>query len=73
MRVPEGVSAEDLKNSSHGKQNDLLHLGLMLEGIELFHAGGMTATVHTPEIIDETIATFGRVLDRMVDEGAFGA
>lgn len=73
MRAPAGVSPEDLKNSGHGRLNDLLHLGLVLEGIELFHSGGMIATVHTPEIIDETVASFGRVLDRMTREGAFDA
>lgn len=73
MRSPEGVSAEDLKNSSHNPLNDLLHLGLMLEGVELFHAGGMLSTTHTPEIVDETVNAFGRVLDRMAEEGAFRA
>ena len=73
MRTPEGVSAEDLKESGHGRLNELLHLGLMLEGIELFHSGGLLGTVHTPEIVDETVAVFGRVLDRMVEEGAFSA
>ncbi len=32
----------------------------------------MTSTVHTPELIDETVAAFAHVLDRMVDEGAWG-
>jgi glutamate-1-semialdehyde 2,1-aminomutase len=72
IRVPEGVSATDLKNSGHGTLNDLAHLGMMIEGVELFHSGGMTSTVHTPELIDETVGAFGRVLDRMVDEGAWG-
>jgi hypothetical protein len=44
----------------------------MLEGVELFHAGGMLSTTHTPEIVDETVDAFGRVLDRMAEEGAFG-
>lgn len=72
IRLPEGVSATDLKNSGHGKLNDLAHLGMMIEGVELFHSGGMTSTVHTPALIDETVGAFGRVLDRMVDEGAWG-
>ena len=72
LRSPEGVSATDLKNSGHGKLNDLAHLGMMVEGVELFHSGGMTSTVHTPELIDETVQAFARVLDRMVDEGAWG-
>jgi glutamate-1-semialdehyde 2,1-aminomutase len=73
MRVPEGVTAEDLKASGHGRHNDLLHLGLVLEGIELFHSGGLLGAAHTTEDIDETIGAFGRVLDRMVEEGAFEA
>jgi glutamate-1-semialdehyde 2,1-aminomutase len=71
LHSPEGVSAEDLKNSGHGRLNDLLHLGLMLEGVEFFHSGGMIGTAHTSEDIDETVAAFGRVLDRMMDEGSF--
>jgi hypothetical protein len=31
----------------------------------------MIGTAHTSEDIDETVAAFGRVLDRMMDEGAF--
>jgi glutamate-1-semialdehyde 2,1-aminomutase len=71
LHTPEGVSAEDLKNSGHGRLNDLLHLGMMVEGVEFFHSGGMTATAHTTEDIDQTVASFGRVLDRMAEEGAF--
>jgi glutamate-1-semialdehyde 2,1-aminomutase len=72
MRVPEGVSAEALKDSGHGRLNGILHLGLMLEGVELFHSGGMTSVVHTTDDIDQTVEVFSRVLDRMADEGAFG-
>lgn len=71
MRAPEGVSAEALKESAHGPRNALLRLGLMLEGVELFSSGGMTSVVHTMDDIDQTVETFGRVLDRMTAEGAF--
>lgn len=71
MRVPQGVSAEALKESGHGRLSGLLHLGMMLEGVELFHGGGMTSVAHTTDDIDQTVAAFGRVLDRMADEGAF--
>jgi glutamate-1-semialdehyde 2,1-aminomutase len=71
MRVPQGVSAESLKESGHAPLNHVLHLGLMLEGVELFHSGGMTGRAHTPDDIDQTVVAFGRVLDRMADEGAF--
>ena len=73
MHTPRGVSAETLKNSGHGRLIELLHLGLMLEGVEMFHGGGMIGTAHTADDIDRTAAAFGRVLDRMADEGAFAA
>jgi glutamate-1-semialdehyde aminotransferase len=71
MRVPEGVSAEALKESGHGRLNGMLHLGMMLEGVELFHSGGMTSVVHTDDDIDQTVEAFSRVLGRMADDGAF--
>jgi glutamate-1-semialdehyde 2,1-aminomutase len=71
MRVPEGVSAEALKESGHARLNGLLHLGMLLEGVDLFHSGGMTSVVHTIDDIDQTVQAFSRALDRMVDEGAF--
>ncbi len=73
LRAPEGISAEALKQSGHGPLNLLMHLGMMLQGVELFHSGGMTAVAHTPEDIDLTVDAFARVLDRMTDEGAFDA
>ena len=73
MRAPEGVSAEALKTSGQSRHNALLHLGMLIEGVELFNGGGMLGTAHTPDDIDQTIAAFGRVLDRMVAEGAFDA
>ena len=71
MRVPEGVAAEALKESGHGRLNGILHLGMMLEGVELFHSGGMTSVVHSTDDIDQTVDAFSRVLDRMADEGVF--
>ena len=71
MRAPVGFSAEALKTSAQGKLNQALHLGMLLEGVEFFNGGGMTGLAHSAEDIDETIAAFGRVLDRMVEEGQF--
>jgi hypothetical protein len=31
----------------------------------------MTSVVHAENDVDQTVAAFGRVLDRMTDEGAF--
>jgi glutamate-1-semialdehyde aminotransferase len=43
----------------------------MLEGVELFHSGGMTSVAHTTDDIDQTVDAFSRVLDRLAEEGAF--
>ncbi|MBA2596956.1 MAG: aspartate aminotransferase family protein [Chloroflexia bacterium] len=73
LRVPQGVSAEALKTSSQGPLNARLHLGMLLEGVDLFNSGGMTSVAHTMDDIDQTVDAFGRVLERMSDEGAFDA
>jgi glutamate-1-semialdehyde 2,1-aminomutase len=73
MWAPEDVSAEALKESGRGRLNGLLHLGMLLEGVEFFNSGGMPSLAHTEDDIDQTVASFGRVLDRMADEGAFEA
>ena len=46
---------------------------MLLEGVELFAGGGLLGRAHTAHDIDDTIAAFGRVLDRMRDEGALEA
>jgi glutamate-1-semialdehyde 2,1-aminomutase len=71
LRAPAGIGAEALKTSPQGKLNQMLHLGLLLEGIELFNSGGMIGTAHTDADVADTLAAFRRVLDRMGDEGAF--
>jgi glutamate-1-semialdehyde 2,1-aminomutase len=71
MRAPQGVPAETLKASAQTPLNGTLRLGMMVEGVELFTPGGMIGAAHTVEDIDETVAAFGRVLDRMIGEGAF--
>ena len=73
MRAPKGIPAETLKTGLQGPLNGIMHRGMMLEGVELFNAGGMTAFAHTPDDVDETVAAFGRVLDRMTAEDAFAA
>jgi glutamate-1-semialdehyde 2,1-aminomutase len=72
MRSPNGVSAETLKAGAQSQINSQLRLGMLVEGVELFTPGGMTSAAHTVKDVDETVAAFGRVVDRMKDEGAFG-
>jgi glutamate-1-semialdehyde 2,1-aminomutase len=71
LRSPAGPSAADLKASPTSPQNNLLYLGLLLEGVELFNGGGMVSAVHTEADIDATVDAFDRVLGRMEREAAF--
>ena len=71
LRMPEGLSATELINVNSTPLDTKLHLGLMLEGVELFHGGGFTCIRHTEEDIDGAIEAFDRVFGRMADEGDF--
>ncbi|MGI9252401.1 MAG: aspartate aminotransferase family protein, partial [Thermomicrobiales bacterium] len=71
MLLPEGPTPAELKNSDGCLPNSLLYPGMMLEGIELFHGGGLLSVAHTEEDIDQTIAAFNRVLARIESEGAY--
>jgi glutamate-1-semialdehyde 2,1-aminomutase len=71
LRVPEGLSATELIGVNTTPLDTKLHLGLMLEGIELFHGGGFLCVKHTEEDVDRSIAAFDTVLGRMADEGDF--
>jgi glutamate-1-semialdehyde 2,1-aminomutase len=69
MRAPDGFPAETLKSSVRTPLFQTLQLGMLLEGVDLFAGGGLLGRAHTAQDIDDTIAAFGRVLDRMRDEG----
>jgi glutamate-1-semialdehyde 2,1-aminomutase len=69
LRMPEGVNAEYLKKSGGTELGQLLEIGMLLEGVHLFHAGGLTCTRHTAADVEHTIAAFDRVIGRMKDEG----
>ena len=71
LRMPEGVDSEYLKKSGGTPLGMLLEVGMLLEGVHLFHAGGLTCTKHTQEDVDHTIAAFDRVIGRIKDEGHF--
>ncbi len=71
LRSPEGVSAEDLKTSGGAPLAQLVEIGMLLEGIHLFHAGGMFCTAHTDEDVEQTVEAFDRVLGRLEAEGKF--
>lgn len=71
IRTPEGVSTEYLKNSGSAKLAVMAELGMMLEGVHLFHSGGFTCTAHTDADIEHTVSAFDRTIGRMKNEGAF--
>jgi len=71
MRVPEGISPEYLKSSGGSPLGMQFEIGLLVEGVHAFHAGGMLSTAHTEGDLDETVQAVERVLTRMKDEGAF--
>lgn len=71
LRIPVGPSVIQLKNSDATRQNTLLYPAMLLEGVELFHGGGMLSTAHTEAEVDGTIAAFDRALARLESEGAF--
>ncbi|MBA2520224.1 MAG: aminotransferase class III-fold pyridoxal phosphate-dependent enzyme [Chloroflexia bacterium] len=71
LRAPAGFSPTELVKAADTALNTRLHLGLMLEGVELFHGGGFLSIRHTEDDVDQTIAAFDRVLGRLDEEGAF--
>jgi glutamate-1-semialdehyde 2,1-aminomutase len=71
LRMPKGVSSAQLKTSGQSPLVGQLHLGMLLDGVDLFGGGGMMCAAHTERDIDHAIGAFDRVLERMVEEGAF--
>jgi glutamate-1-semialdehyde 2,1-aminomutase len=71
LHPPEGVDAEFLKASGGTPLGQTLEIGMLLEGVHLFHAGGLTCTEHDSQIVEATIAAFDRVIARMGNEGCF--
>jgi glutamate-1-semialdehyde 2,1-aminomutase len=71
LHTPEGVGAEFLKGSGGSPLGQTLEIGMLLEGVHLFHAGGLTCTEHDSQDVEATIAAFDRVIARMQNEGCF--
>lgn len=71
LRAPAGVSAATLKGSDGGPIASTLQVGMLLEGVDLFRGGGFLTLAHSQIEVDQTLAAFDRVLERMVDEGTF--
>lgn len=71
MHTPEGVSEEYLKGSSHTPINMTLEIGCLLEGVHLFHCGGLICAALTQDDVDATIGAIERTIGRLKQEGAF--
>ena len=72
LRFPEGVDAATLKGGGGGLAGPL-HVGMLLEGVDLFSGGGMLSVAHDDEDVERTIEAFDRVLGRLHEEGMFEA
>ncbi len=71
LHTPEGVDSEFLKASGGTPLGQTLEIGMLLEGVHLFHAGGLTCTEHDSQDVEATIAAFDRVIARMGNDGYF--
>ncbi len=71
IHIPQGVAPERLKGGSDAKYDHALYQGMLLNGVDLFHGGGLISSVHTAEDVDKTIEAFRATVVRMRDEGMF--
>ncbi|MFO7270963.1 aspartate aminotransferase family protein [Sphaerobacter thermophilus] len=71
LRMPEGVDPVVLKRGPAPKLSLALHQGMINEGVDLFHGGGLLSAAHSEEDIAKTIEAFDRTVARMADEGLF--
>lgn len=69
LHTPEGVSAEFLKGSGGDALAQTLEVGMLLEGIHLFHSGGFFSTAHSEDDVERTVTATERVLGRMREQG----
>jgi len=69
LQKPAGISAEDLKTSGGSKLGQIFEIGMLLEGVHVFHAGGLLSTAHTDEDVARTLAAVATVTQRMQSEG----
>jgi glutamate-1-semialdehyde 2,1-aminomutase len=69
LRAPEGIPADVLKSSGGAGLAAPLALAMALEGVDLFHGGGLLSIAHTEKDIDFTIAAFDNSLTRLQADG----
>ncbi len=69
LEKPTGVSAEELKASGGNKLAQTFEIGMLLNGVHLFHSGGLLSNAHTAEDIAQTLMAAETVTSRMQAEG----
>ena len=72
LHTPEGLETEYLKSSGGDSLAQTFEIGMLVEGVHLFHSGGFFSTAHTADDVDKTVAATRTVASRMKDEGLFG-
>ena len=71
LHTPEGVAPEFLKNSGNDKLGMAFEIGMLVEGVHVFHSGGLLSTRHTDADVEYTVAASEKVLAALNKEGAF--
>jgi glutamate-1-semialdehyde 2,1-aminomutase len=72
MHAPEGVDTATLKASGHAGIGSTIQLAMALEGVDLFHGGGLLSIAHSQADVDNTINAFDRVITRLKKDGLVG-
>ena len=72
LHTPEGLDPEYLKASGGDTLAQTFEIGMLVEGVHLFHSGGFFSTAHTVEDVETTIGAARTVMSRMREEGALG-
>ncbi len=71
LHTPEGIATEFLKSSGGDRLGMAFEIGMLLEGVHVFHSGGLLSTRHTEEDVEHTVAAAEKVLVALKHEGAF--
>jgi len=69
LRAPQGIPSDVLKKSGGAGLATPLAIAMALEGVDLFHGGGLLSIAHTSDDIDFTIEAFDKSLSRMHADG----
>jgi glutamate-1-semialdehyde 2,1-aminomutase len=65
---PEALDAETLKRGVTGQLGAELHCGMLLNGVQLFHAAGFLSTEHTDEDVVRTVAAFENTITSLQED-----